>query len=118
MNVRWKFRPLLVLGQLTAQTVGVPEAMALLKEYPNLQAMMQGCVSGRSTEWPTMRAELCRLLAQPMILIDSESSPIEQAVTIFHELFHLAGITDENLVEAMAQRCAAACPEIVHHVPR
>jgi hypothetical protein len=48
MNVRWKFRPLLVLGQLTAQTVGVPEAMALLKEYPNLQAMMQGCVSGRT----------------------------------------------------------------------
>jgi hypothetical protein len=37
--------------------------MSRLVEYPNLQAMMQGCVSGQSTEWPLLRAELCRLLA-------------------------------------------------------
>lgn len=39
------------------------EAMARLVEYQNLQAMMQGCVSGQHTEWPLLREELCRLLA-------------------------------------------------------
>jgi hypothetical protein len=34
-----------------------------LHGYPNLQAMLAGCVSGHHTEWPAMRAELRALLA-------------------------------------------------------
>jgi Zn-dependent peptidase ImmA (M78 family) len=55
---------------------------------------------------------------RPVILIDSESSPQEQAITAFHELLHLAGITDEHVVEQMAQLCGKACPNIIHHLPR
>ena len=39
------------------------DAVALLRDYPNLQAMMDGCVSGRFTEWPQMRVELAKLLS-------------------------------------------------------
>jgi hypothetical protein len=34
----------------------------LLSAFPNLQAMLDGCVSGHHTEWPMMRDELRRLL--------------------------------------------------------
>lgn len=33
-----------------------------LDAYPNLQAMMKGCVSGRWTEWPAMRMELAKFI--------------------------------------------------------
>ena len=49
--------------QASMEPLSRSEAMSRLVEYPNLQAMMQGCVSGQSTEWPLLRAELCRLLA-------------------------------------------------------
>jgi len=39
-----------------------PEMLAKLDGYPNLRAMMQGCVSGHHTEWPMLRMELRRLM--------------------------------------------------------
>lgn len=36
--------------------------MEALKDYPNLSAVLQGCVSGQATEWPRVRSELQRLL--------------------------------------------------------
>lgn len=33
-----------------------------LTNYPNLSAILQGCVSGKLGEWPGVRAELSRLL--------------------------------------------------------
>jgi hypothetical protein len=35
----------------------------LSKEYPNLAAILNGTVSGHSTEWPMMRPELIKLVA-------------------------------------------------------
>jgi hypothetical protein len=46
----------------TAPSLAGPDALAELKDFPNLQMMMAGCVSGNYTEWPLMRAELARLL--------------------------------------------------------
>lgn len=54
-----------------------------------------------------------------VMIIDSEQPAAEQAVAIWHETIHLllraAGRQqhDEARIEAMAQRLAAACPEIV-----
>lgn len=48
-----------------------------------------------------------------LILVDSEQSEPEQAVALFHEMLHLIGLQDETQVEAMAQKLAAACPEIL-----
>ena len=31
-------------------------------QYPNLSAVLTGQVSGRATEWPLIRIELCHLL--------------------------------------------------------
>lgn len=48
-----------------------------------------------------------------LILVDSEQSEPEQTVSLFHEMLHLIGLLDEKKVEAMAQKLAAACPEIL-----
>ena len=48
-----------------------------------------------------------------VILIDSEQPEAEQLVALWHETLHLLGLTDEDQVEAMAQRLAKACPEIL-----
>jgi hypothetical protein len=47
------------------------------------------------------------------ILIDSEQDEREQTVTLYHEALHLLGLVDEEQVEAMAQRLAKACPELL-----
>lgn len=39
-------------------------AKRFAKDYPNLSAVMSGCVSGRHTEWPLIRAELKRLAVE------------------------------------------------------
>jgi len=36
--------------------------------YPNVQALAQGCVSGRLSEWPELRHEAERLLKHCQIL--------------------------------------------------
>ncbi len=33
----------------------------ILQPYPNLEAVILGCVSGNVAEWPGMRSELARL---------------------------------------------------------
>lgn len=50
------------------------------------------------------------------VLIDSEQSEAEQVATLWHETLHLLGLRDEDQVEAMAQRLAQACPEILELV--
>lgn len=54
------------------------------------------------------------------ILLDSEQSEAEQVVTLWHEVLHAlllgAGIPfphDEERIEAVAQKLAQACPEIL-----
>lgn len=47
------------------------------------------------------------------ILVDDEQSESEQVIALWHETLHLLGLLDETQVEAMAQRLAVACPEIV-----
>ena len=48
-----------------------------------------------------------------LLLIDSEQPDAEKIVTIWHETLHLLGLTDEEQVESMANKLAAACPEIL-----
>jgi hypothetical protein len=36
----------------------------LLKEYPNLEAIFQGCISGRFSEWPMVSSELRRFVVE------------------------------------------------------
>lgn len=57
----------------------------------------------------------------PVILIDSDQTPQEEAVAIWHEVVHLlqdAGgfDQDEESVEAAAQKLAASCPEVIDWV--
>jgi hypothetical protein len=47
------------------------------------------------------------------IIIDSEQEPAEQIIALWHETLHLLGLKNEDQVEAMAQRLANACPEIL-----
>jgi hypothetical protein len=47
------------------------------------------------------------------ILIDSDQSVAEQTIALWHETLHLLGLTDEDQVEALARRLAAAFPEIL-----
>lgn len=49
----------------------------------------------------------------PIILINNEQPREEQAAAIYHEALHLLGLVDEDGVERMAVKLAAACPEIV-----
>jgi hypothetical protein len=49
----------------------------------------------------------------PVILIDSEQPEAEQRVALWHELMHLVGLEDEDLVEDLARRLDAACPELL-----
>ena len=47
-----------------------------MKDYPNLQAVLQGCVSGHSVEWPLVRAELTVLISERNALCERlEISP-------------------------------------------
>jgi len=50
---------------------------------------------------------------RPIILVDTDQPESEQLVTVWHEALHLLGLTNEAQVEALAQRLAAACPEIL-----
>ena len=57
----------------------------------------------------------------PVILVDSEQSDQEKAVTVWHEVVHLmksAGgdSQDEGQVEQFAQRLAGAFPEVLDWV--
>lgn len=53
----------------------------------------------------------------PRILINSEEEPPhEQVVTLFHEVLHLLGLTDEFLAEEYAMRLAAAAPDILRRL--
>lgn len=52
----------------------------------------------------------------PLVLIDNEQSEAEQIVSIWHELMHVIGVTDERQAEALAQRLAPVCPEILEIV--
>jgi hypothetical protein len=60
----------------------------------------------------------------PLIFISADDTPEEQVVTLWHETVHLllqaAGHTthDEQVVESIAHRLAAACPEILGLVKR
>lgn len=47
------------------------------------------------------------------VIIDSEQPESEQVIALWHETLHLLGLKDETLVEAMAQRLAQACPEVL-----
>lgn len=47
------------------------------------------------------------------ILIDTEQTNFEQVRSIWHETLHLLGIADEEAVEGMARKLAAACPEVL-----
>lgn len=52
------------------------------------------------------------------ILIDSEQPELEQIIAVWHEALHLLGLTHEDDVEALAQRLAAAFPEILPMVKK
>jgi hypothetical protein len=47
------------------------------------------------------------------ILIDEEQPIDQQILTLWHETLHLLGLDDEERIEALAARLAAACPEIL-----
>jgi hypothetical protein len=49
----------------------------------------------------------------PVILIDSEQGEYEQVVTLWHEVLHLLGMTDEGAVERIAARLAHACDTVL-----
>jgi hypothetical protein len=49
----------------------------------------------------------------PVILIDSEQEEYEQVVTLWHEVLHLLGMTDEGAVERIAARLAHACDTVL-----
>ena len=52
------------------------------------------------------------------ILIDSEQPAAAQTTALFHEVLHLlsvagGGSQDETAIDAMAERLALACPEVL-----
>ncbi len=47
------------------------------------------------------------------LLVDSEQPESEQVIALWHETLHLLGLKDEHRVEALAQKLAAACREIL-----
>jgi len=49
----------------------------------------------------------------PVILIDSEQGEYEQVVTLWHEVLHLLGMTDEGAVERIAARLAHVCDTVL-----
>lgn len=51
-----------------------------------------------------------------LILIDSEQPESEQLIALWHETLHLLGLRDDDLVEPMARRLAAACPELLQAI--
>lgn len=74
---------------------------------------------------PQLRVEFRPLLVNGMlatepkgrvILIDSEQSQQEQAISLYHEMLHLIGLKDEEKVEDMAQQLAEAVPWIIEDV--
>lgn len=53
----------------------------------------------------------------PLILINSEEEPPhEQVVTLFHEVLHLLGMTDEFLCDEYAMKLADAAPDILRRL--
>ena len=49
----------------------------------------------------------------PVALIDTDQSEEEQTVAVYHEILHHIGLTDEKLVEEIAQKLAKAAPELL-----
>lgn len=66
-----------------------------LTNYPNLAAVLQGCVSGTLGEWPGVRAELSQLLESFGV---PDSKP-EQDCKSFCKLFSEAKLRDEFYAE-------------------
>lgn len=65
-----------------------------------------------------VQGSTCQVPDGLLILIDSEQSRTEQAISIWHETLHLLLLAsgsshDEAAIEVMARRLAATCPEIV-----
>jgi hypothetical protein len=53
----------------------------------------------------------------PLILINSEENdPMEQVRTLWHEVLHLIGMTDEFLCDEYAMRLADAAPDILRRL--
>lgn len=53
----------------------------------------------------------------PIILINSEEEPPhEQVITLWHEVLHLLGMTDEFLCDEYAMRLADAAPDILRRL--
>lgn len=49
---------------------------------------------------------LAEIDGRKAILLDSEVAPDERSVTLWHEVMHLAGVTDEDQAEKMARMLA------------
>jgi hypothetical protein len=56
--------------------------------------------------------------AGPVVLIDSEQPEGEQVVSLWHEIMHLLGLTDEKEVEAIAYNLAEADPHILRKLAK
>ena len=57
------------------------QVLDTLRPYPNLEAIILGCVSGHVSEWPAMRRELTRLLSsqrQRIAQLEAEIERLEQ----------------------------------------
>ena len=76
---------------------------------------------------PTVRVGLWPMLVQGQIatdakgillMIDSEQSDEEKAITLWHETLHLLGLTDEDHIEILAKQLAGAAPKILDFVRR
>ena len=62
--------------------LGAEASRALLSDYPNLRAIIDGTVSGSIAEWPQMRVELLRFLGQYCDRVYRAEATVKKALEI------------------------------------
>lgn len=60
------------------KAIGDPAVRDALKPYPNLKAILVGCVSRQIAEWPMIRTELAKLVTTMLVTTMREGNALQE----------------------------------------
>ena len=96
-----------VLGQGDYQRGVCPDMRVI--DLPNLEALLIGCVSGKTREWPLIRAELtllCSLVVTELNSCESENKDLIELVSHLQKL----GDSYERAINKLNSQCKQERP--------